>query len=348
MSQAFKDRLLPAVKGGGFAMDGYWIWCGSVVKSDDGKYHMFASRWSKALAFSPHWVTNSEVVHAVSDTPEGPYVFSDVALPPRGPEFWDGRMTHNPTIHRHPDGRYILYYTGTTYEEPLPTPQTPASHELAWEKARSNQRVGVAIADSPFGPWQRCDTPLLAPRPGKWDGWMNTNPSAVILPDGSVMLYYKAVGFSKDLLRYGVAKAPKVEGPYERLLDEPIFRFDSTNDHIEDAYAWHTGEQYEMIFKDMAGGICGEPKAGVHATSKDGINWLLAKSPLAYSRTVTWDDGNTTEQAFLERPQLLIEGGKPTHLFAATGEMPDNQSSNHAKLQKSWNMCIPLASGIDE
>ncbi len=345
MSQAFKDRLLPAVTGGGFAMDGYWIWCGSVVKSDDGKYHMFASRWSDQLTFAPHWVTNSEVVHAVSDTPEGPYVFADVALPPRSPEYWDGRMTHNPTIHRHPDGRYILFYTGTTYDEPLPTPQTPASHELAWEKARCNQRVGVAIADSPGGPWQRCDAPLLEPRPGKWDGWMNTNPSAVVLPDGSVMLYYKAVGFSKDLLRYGVAKAQKVEGPYERLLDEPIFRFDSTNDHIEDAFAWHNGQRYEMIFKDMAGGICGEPKAGVHALSDDGITWQLAQSPLAYSRTVTWDDGNTTEQAFLERPQLLIENGQPTHLFAATGTMPAKQSANHAKLEKSWNMCIPLSQG---
>jgi hypothetical protein len=303
---------------------------------------MFASRWPMDLAFSPHWVTNSEVVHAVSDTPQGPYVFCDVALPARGDGFWDGRMTHNPTVHRHPDGRYILFYTGTTYGVPLPTPQTPASHELAWTEARANQRVGLAIADSPDGPWQRCDKPLLEPRPGKWDAWMNTNPAAVILPDGSVMLYYKAVGFSKDLLRYGVAHAQQVQGPYTRLTDEPIFRFDSSNDHIEDAYAWYNGSSYEMIFKDMAGGVCGEPKAGVHAHSEDGVHWKLAENPMAYSRTVTWDDGTTTQQPFLERPQLLIEKGKPTYLFAATGAMPDPDSHNHGALQRSWNMCIPL------
>lgn len=340
--QAFRERLCPAVKDGGFAMDGYWIWCGSVVKGDDGRYHMYASRWERGLSFSPHWVTNSQVVHAVSDIPKGPYVFADVALPARGDGFWDGRMTHNPTVHRHPDGRYILYYTGTTYAAPMPTPQTPASHELAWNEARSNQRVGIAIADSPDGPWQRFDKPLLQTRPGKWDAWMNTNPAAVIHQDGSVLLYYKAVGFSKDLLRYGVARADRVEGPYQRVTDEPIFRFDSTSDHIEDAFAWHNGLAYEMIFKDMRGGIAGEPKAGVHALSDDGIHWKLAEHPLAYSRTVRWDDGTTTQQAFLERPQLLIENGQPTHFFAATGTMPDNGSGNHAMLERSWNICFPM------
>lgn len=342
MEKAFIDRLSRASRNSGFELENKWVWCGSVVRGDEGKYHMYASVWDKALAFSPHWVTNSKVVHAVSDTPQGPFSFADVALEPRGDGFWDGRMTHNPTVHRHPDGRYLLFYTGTTYEAPLPTPQTPASHELAWLEARGNQRVGLAIADNPNGPWVRCDKPLLDTRPGKWDAWMNTNPAAVILEDGSVMLYYKAVGHSKDLLRYGVARADQVEGPYTRLTDEPIFRFDSTDDHIEDAYAWHNGQSYEMIFKDMKGGVCGQPKAGVHAFSDDGIDWKLAESPLAYSRTVQWDDGTTTEQPFLERPQLLLENGKPTHLYAATGISENTQSSDHGLLTKSWNLCIPL------
>ena len=31
----FRDRLLPAPMDGGFRMDGYWVWCGSVIKGDD-------------------------------------------------------------------------------------------------------------------------------------------------------------------------------------------------------------------------------------------------------------------------------------------------------------------------
>src|SRR5437763_1291307 len=42
--KSLKDSLRPAVKNGGFAMDGYFIWCSSVIKVGD-TYHMFASRW---------------------------------------------------------------------------------------------------------------------------------------------------------------------------------------------------------------------------------------------------------------------------------------------------------------
>ncbi len=69
---SFQDRLLPAPVDGGFRQPGYWVWCGTVVKGDAGKYHHYASRWPRGLPFSPHWLTNSEVVHSVSNTPEGP------------------------------------------------------------------------------------------------------------------------------------------------------------------------------------------------------------------------------------------------------------------------------------
>ena len=36
---SFLDRLLPAPVDGGFRQDGYWVWCGTVVKGDDGLYH---------------------------------------------------------------------------------------------------------------------------------------------------------------------------------------------------------------------------------------------------------------------------------------------------------------------
>src|SRR5262249_41603082 len=77
-------------RNGGFRMDGYWVWCGSVIKGDDGRYHMFASRWPKDITFHPGWMTSSEIVRAVADRPEGPYVFQQVVLPARGAEYWDG------------------------------------------------------------------------------------------------------------------------------------------------------------------------------------------------------------------------------------------------------------------
>lgn len=79
----FKDRLSPAPVGGSFRMEDYIVWGGSVVSGDDGRYYMFASRWPKETTMR-NWVSNSEVVLASADTPEGPYQFEKVVLPQRG------------------------------------------------------------------------------------------------------------------------------------------------------------------------------------------------------------------------------------------------------------------------
>jgi len=58
----------------------YNIWCGSEIKGDEGKYHLFNSRWPRKFGHVA-WVTHSEVAHAVSDSPFGPWTHHDVALP---------------------------------------------------------------------------------------------------------------------------------------------------------------------------------------------------------------------------------------------------------------------------
>jgi hypothetical protein len=68
--------------------------------------------------------------------------------------------------------------------------------------------------------------------------------------------------------------------------------------------------------------ICGEKFAGVHVTSPNGLNWDFARATLAYRREVRWSDARVTRQGFLERPQLLIENGVPTHLFCARALRP--------------------------
>ncbi len=338
MSASFYERLRPAPVGGGFRMDGYWVWCGSVIGGGDGRYHMFASRWPYDLSFS-HWVSNSEIVRAVADDPAGPYEFAEVVLPPRGGDAWDARMTHNPTIHYH-DGEYLLFYTGTTYERDLPTPDDPIESRSAdWREARRNQRIGLATAPSPSGPWTRRDEPVLETREGRWDALITTNPAPCVLEDGACLLIYKSVAFDRDLLRLGVAYADQYGGPYRRLRDEPILRFDETGDHVEDPYVWRSQGRYEMIMKDMNGGICGERGGGIHATSDDGVEWTVSDPPMAYSRHVRWSDGSVTSQAAFERPQLLVKDGRPTHLFAATGTGPDLWQF----AEPTWNMVIPLA-----
>lgn len=63
-------RLDKAPRTPAFECEGYWSWGSSVVKGEDGKYHMFVSRFPKSLPFHPGWMIASEIVHAVSDIPE--------------------------------------------------------------------------------------------------------------------------------------------------------------------------------------------------------------------------------------------------------------------------------------
>lgn len=80
-----------------------------------------------------------------------------MALGVRGAEYWDGLCTHNPTIHKF-DGKYYLYYMGHTGDGKLLG--SPGKEDLNWIH-RNNQRVGLAVADSPNGPWTRFEEPLM-------------------------------------------------------------------------------------------------------------------------------------------------------------------------------------------
>lgn len=334
------ERIGVAPLEGGFAMKDYWVWCGSVIRGEDARYHMFASRWPKRVPFSPNWLTNSEIVRAVSDTPEGPYEFAEVVLPARDHRHWDGQMTHNPTIHKAGD-TYLLFYTGSTYDFERPGGMEKLT-QAQKKEAHDNQRIGLATATSLSGPWQRLDQPILQPRPGKWDRCITTNPAPCVRDDGSVLLVYKSKLALGQTLKLGVAFAKTHEGPYERLSDEPIFTFgQEKNKGVEDAYIWWNGDHYQAIMKDMTGAICGEHHGGIHGWSRDGVDWHVFGPPKAYSKTVRWADGTTTKQGQFERPQLLIQDGVPTHLFGATGDGP----GGFHRMTKTWNMVVPLNGG---
>jgi predicted GH43/DUF377 family glycosyl hydrolase len=312
----FSDRFLPVPLNSGFQMPGFSVWCGSVIKGEDGRYYMFASRWPKGKGYS--WALDSEVVLASSDNPVGPYQFEDVVLPKRGTRYWDGLMTHNPTIHKYKD-TYLLFYTGSTY--------TDRNYNISW----ANKRIGLATSTSVKGPWKRFDEPILEPRPGRWDNQITSNPAPCVLPDGKVILVYKSTksGHAKDGTFYdpdyrlGVAVAENYMWPYKHMSEEAILPFTGTeNSNVEDACIWYDKDGFHMLTKVMQAGatLIGEMNGGIHAVSKDGISWRLATNPKGYSRTILWEDGKKETLGRLERVQLLIEDGVITHaIFAAGG-----------------------------
>jgi len=338
----FIHRLQPASRHSGFRQDSHWVWCGSPIRAeapqDDGRYHLFASRWPKSLPFAPHWLFNSEVVRASSDKPEGPYRFEEVVLPWRERSYFDGVVTHNPSIHLF-DDTYYLFYFGVTYPGDIPRPDRPLrsacpEHERIYRRVWENKRIGLATSKSIQGPWERPEKPLLEPRPGHWDAMITTNPAPCIRADGRTLMIYKSRRSWKAPLQLGLAVAPHPADPYERVSEEPLFPFAA-----EDPFLWFEEGRYHVIMKDMTGDVCGERFGGIYGSSEDGFRWSFEGDCKAYSRRIAWDDGTTTFHGNFERPQLLIQDGKPTHLFAAVGD-----SSREWNWDDSFNLCIPLDS----
>ena len=49
--KTIRERIQPVDINSGFKMDGYWVWCGSVIKVGS-TYHMFAFTLAKRSCFS--------------------------------------------------------------------------------------------------------------------------------------------------------------------------------------------------------------------------------------------------------------------------------------------------------
>ncbi len=335
------DRIGVAPVGGGLEMEDYWVWGSSVMKGEDGLFHMYASRWPKEIPFHPGWMVASEVVHAVSETAEGPYIFNDIAMGARGARYWDGRSVHNPRVLKYKD-TYVMFYMGSTHPFADPTPEELTTTSKWAIVGRANKRIGIATSKSPYGPWQRRNSPALDTDPEKFYSFLTSNPTPWINKDGSVDLIFKSRSYLEDFpyqskMKIGIAKAPSIDGPFEVVSDDAIFSKDNFG-VVEDPFIWKDNSGYHMIAKDQYGHITGKYQSGMMAHSLDAINWELDEKPLSYLREIQWNNGKTIEMGQLERPYGLIQEGKITHLFFATMDGPGGFNNS----TKSWNMVLPL------
>ena len=319
-----------------FRNDSMTIWGGSLIKGDDDLFHLYYARWPKELGWA--WVTDSEIAHAVSKSPFGPFQFQDISLPRRGAEYWDGWCTHNPTIHRF-DGKYYLYYMGNTGDKQIPS--KPGKEQLNWVH-RNNQRIGVAVADAPEGPWKRFDSPILDISSDSMahDALMTSNPSICQRVDGGFQMIYKAVGKQYKLPQGGpvvhmIATSDHPTGPFVKY-DEPVFTVEGERFPAEDPYIWHQEGKYRAIVKRMETIDGKRVFSLVQYDSEDGFDWRPAKYHSISDRTVEWENGRVQQFTHLERPQLYIENGEPIALLCAADTIDANN------VRQAFNLQIPL------
>ncbi len=291
----------------------YNVWGCSPIYDENGKVHVFYSRW-KNDADHRGWLTVSEIAHAVADKPEGPYETVDVALSGRGGDWWDSMTCHNPTIHKVGD-RYVLFYLGNC------------------DGTQRTKRVGMATSDSLYGPWKRCDKPLIEPDPNReaWNSLCSTNPAFLQHPNGECWLYYKSWSLADWELdkatndwrnsnrQYGLAIAKDLDSEFVKVGDGPMIDLRKVvpNSQSEDAYIWIDKEsgKFNMIMRDMG---YWNHEYGLFFESEDGQNWSAPQIAFWNAHRYFDEPANGLDrEGRFERPQLLMKDGVPEYLFVA-------------------------------
>lgn len=306
-----------------FQEEGYLVWCGSAVRGPEGNYYLYYSRWPAELGHNA-WVTHSEVAYAVSESPYGGFVPQGLVLRGSGGDGWDADVVHNPTV-LEADGKYYLYYVGNY------------GNGEYWNH-RNHQRVGVAMADHPKGPWRRFEKPVVDVTKGSFDHLLTSNPTVTRGEDGRYYMVYKAVADGPlpkgGAVVCGVAVAEHPTGPFVKH-PVPIMTNPENPWSVEDPYIWFQDHQFYSLVKDFQGYFTNHGRCTVALfTSENGVDWYPAKQPFAFDRKITWTDGTTTALEALERPQLLLENGKPKVLYCAASATEDRLDS--------FNVAIPL------
>ncbi len=173
--RSFKDVLKPAIKNGGFRMDGQILWCPSVIKVGE-VYHLFASRWPAEHGLAG-WTKYSECVRATATNLLGPDTFQEVVLQKRT-NHWDNTRVHNIKIVKAGE-KFVLYHIDSANE------------------------TGFAVADAITGLWQRQDK--IAMRV--------SNPAILVRPDQSIYVFGRLKDAAQ--VNRGIAfTAPNYSGPY--------------------------------------------------------------------------------------------------------------------------------------
>lgn len=276
-------------------------WGGEAIPDDQNPphWHLYAAGFSHNLNLGS-WLTDSIVVHASSPNPFGPYTAIDVALGPRGNsshQYWDSLTEHNPAVQRAPDGTYLLYYMGSSrtsniIHENFDCNSKPTSQPVCM------QRVGLAVATSPNGPWKRRNFPILGVGPhGEWDDLFTTNPTPHVFQNGSVLLIYKAHSIENPgAMLTGVAYASNWTGPYVRSSpSKPI----DLPTNCEDAGIYYSKNM--NVFRMILHCGCNYQ----YVWSVDGINWKRTTSAQPYCN-VSYASGGFEKLKRRERPKWLI------------------------------------------
>ncbi|MEM9834040.1 MAG: family 43 glycosylhydrolase [Bacteroidota bacterium] len=218
---------------------------------------------------------------------------------------FDDRSVFTPQIMVH-DGKYVLVYQ---------TVKAPYVN-------RVKNQVGMAIADSPDGPFEKLDAPILSPTDdGEWMGEEDTrfavkkqgsfdshkvHDPTLLYYNNKYYLYYKGERMGEQLtfggreIKWGVAISDNLTGPYVKSEYNPI-----TNSGHELCVWEYNGGISALIITDG-------PERNTIQWSPDGINFEI-KSHIKWGPPAA---GLVRELNFEEHPGAALKWGL-THQYVS-------------------------------
>lgn len=232
---------------GKYMVKDWCYWDGSIVKDDEGKFHMYASRWGQEFHHGVGWTEDSKGIHAISDSLQGPY--KDLGL--TWPQWKDGKGTNVIGL-RMRDGRYAL-----------------VTSEIVPGQ--------VFVSDSPYGPFELLGD-LKIDANGYYPGWGRYNE----LDDGAlrggsvgflanVMIILRPDGRYMMLARHCVPMISYngILGPYKMLGHKAWLDVEGLPQHfMEDPTIWYADSLYHIVVNYHGA------DSTFHLTSEDGLqNW---------------------------------------------------------------------------
>ena len=307
-----------------------WLyWDGTILRADDGKYHLLGSRWAASLGLNGGW-HGSDAIHAVSESsPLGPFIEKGVAYT-NGPDSGDRSKGHNVAAARLADGTYCLFVSEivpfTIFTSPsLDGPWTNKGHATI-------DKNGVQIS---------------IPAPG--DQNLESNVSLVVRPDGNFEIIQRhgiiALSTTGLLGPYKVQKPtttyaatevvpatiPSIYPNRKKHLDAQAPQtVESTYVLAEDPLIWYSGGQYHVVYNYP------DDRVAYHLTSPDGIHdWTdrgLAYDPRMAKQLFSTTDGAVVSWTKMERPNIIMDNGHITHFTFAVTDVQKEQitgGSNH-------------------
>lgn len=304
-------------------------WGASILKDDDGTYHMWVSVMANDADIT-YWSRNSYVVYATSQNPEGPYTYVADAFPV---------MAHEVDVKRGPGGKWVAFITaGLTAEgklgpsiygaaltfddgEPIGATVKIEGQEVLY--GASTEATVMLTADDPAGPWS---DPIVLLEPATLDDGIDANFTAWINDDGSLVGLWRDYPSGSQV--HTVTASDYLDPTTYVWQDDQVSAFADpydgfTKEGLEDMYVWKDAGDglYHALFHNMVRSDPDTPFDSLsHAYSVDGTTWVYTGD--AADTTVTYSDGSTTFSA-RARPHLLLEDGVPTHLIT-TESTPEN------------------------